>query len=249
MLVILIDQQGPAIDLLAQRLAQAGFAPEVFGAVADAAASPLRASAQALLLALGGGAPPAGEIIARLRHAGLAQPLVVLSTRDEWRERVAAFDAGADDFLLVPAHSEEVAARLRAAIRRGAGCASPRIAVGDIELDLIARCAWRGQACLALTRNEFRLLQRFLLAPEHVLTKDQIATALWAGNRNVSGNAIEVLVARLRQKLGTGRIATVRGLGYRLADPPAAGPQPAEPAPRQACAQAGGAIGQPVPLA
>jgi two-component system OmpR family response regulator len=227
MILLLIDQGSSAGDVLAQRLASSGFLPHVCDSTAEAAASPLRESATALLLDQGLEAPDAAVAIAQLRAAGMAQPLVALSARDDWRERVAALDAGADDFVVKPVRSEEVAARLRAAIRRHAGGCSERLAVGDIALDLRARCAWQSGRPLALTRNEFRLLRLFALAPEGFLSKNQIADALWPGDRTISGNAVEVLVARLRQKLGTGRILTARGLGYGMdMEPPASdGPE------------------------
>ena len=121
-----------------------------------------------------------------------------------------------DDFLLKPVHSEEVAARTRAAIRRSAGSPSRELVLGDLTLDMKARTARQGDRNLPLTRSEFRLLQLFLLAPGRVLTKQQITESLWPGNREVSANAVEVLIARLRQKLGTGRIITLRGQGYCL---------------------------------
>lgn len=216
MRVLLIDQGSLAIDLLAQRLEGCGFKPEVVRSLDEATQSPAAPGALAMVLDLGLEASCACAAITPLREAGLAQPLVVLSARDDWRERVAAFDAGADDFLLKPVHSEEVAARTRAAIRRSAGSPSRELVLGDLTLDMKARTARQGDRNLPLTRSEFRLLQLFLLAPGRVLTKQQITESLWPGNREVSANAVEVLIARLRQKLGTGRIITLRGQGYCL---------------------------------
>jgi len=227
MILLLIDQASAAIDVLAQRIASAGFLPQVLDSAADAAASPLRESATALLLDQGREAPHAAEAVAALRAAGIAQPVVVLSARDDWRERVATLDAGADDFVVKPVRSEEVAARLRAAIRRRAGACTERLVLGDIELDLQARRALQAGTPIPLTRNEFRLLQLFALAPGSFMSKSQIGGSLWPGDRTISGNAVEVLVARLRQKLGADHIRTVRGLGYgiKISEGPSRGSQ------------------------
>ncbi|MDE2596056.1 MAG: response regulator transcription factor [Sphingomonadales bacterium] len=185
------------------------------GSAAEALNSPVRDSVSAVLLDHCGLAHSPASVVTPLRSGGMEQPLIVLSALADWRERVASLDAGADDFLIKPIHSEEVAARLRAVIRRAAGMSSDRIVFGDIDLDLKARCAWVGGVCLNLTRNEFLLLRLLLLAPENTITKQQIMQALWVGDAQKTGNAIEVQMARLRRKLGHERIRTLRGIGYR----------------------------------
>ncbi|MFC3173393.1 winged helix-turn-helix domain-containing protein [Novosphingobium bradum] len=235
MLLMVIDQGGGIFDRLAHRLRLAGFMLAAVGTAAEIPASPLRASTQAILIDQGREAPCTAGTVAELRAAGLTQPVLVLAARDDWRERVAALDAGANDILLKPVHSEEVAARLRAAVRSNAGKAASRMTFGDIEFDMKARCAWRAGKCLALTRNEFRLLQNLLLANGGFLTKQQISEALWPGDRNVTSNAIEVLCNRLRAKLGPDRILTLRGMGYRLALPDMTDGLPPEPGPCKNC--------------
>ena len=214
--LLMNEQDSAASGALVQRLIAAGFRPDVVRTGGEALHSAMREGAAAVLLDLGQAAPPAQATIAALRRGGMAQPLLVLSARDDWRERVASFEAGADDYLLKPAHSEEVAARLRAAIRRAIGAASDRIALGDIDVDIKGQCAWRAGRCLELTRNEFRLLRLFITATNGVVTKDDIAHAVWPGRADTPHNAIEVLIGRLRAKLGGNRIRTVRGVGYRL---------------------------------
>lgn len=214
--LLIIDHGGAGTDLLAQRLHAAGFRPHIVPSASAAIASRLRDSAVALLVDQGIEAPPAPSLIAPLRRGGLHQPLLVLSARDDWRERVASFDAGADDFLVKPVHSEEVNARLRAVIRRAIGASTDRIVSGDLDVDLKRQCAWRAGHCLDLTRNEFRLLRLLLLAPEGLVSKEEIAAAVWPDEAGRRDNAIEVLVGRLRAKLGADRVRTVRGLGYGL---------------------------------
>lgn len=221
MRLLLIDQASTGADLLARKLGGLGFRPLVLRSAQEALSSRLRDGAAALVLDQGLEAPPAAQSVTQLRRGGLEQPLLVLSARDDWRERVASFDAGADDFLLKPVHSEEVHARLRAVIRRSVGASTDRLVLGDLDIDLKGQCAWRAGQCLNLTRNEFRLLRLLLLAPGNQASKAEIARAVWPEHSEPRDNVIEVLVGRLRGKLGTDRIHTVRGLGYRFAVPAA----------------------------
>lgn len=214
--LLVIDQDSTGTDRLAQRLHGTGFRPLIVKSANEAMASPLRDSAAALLIDQGHEAPPVPQLIAPLRRGGLHQPLLVLSARDDWRERVASFDVGADDFLVKPVHSEEIHARLRAVIRRAIGASTDRIVSGDLHVDLKGQCAWLGDRCLELTRNEFRLLRLFILAANGLVRKEDIAGAVWPGRTDTPHNAIEVLVGRLRAKLGCHSIGTIRGFGYRL---------------------------------
>lgn len=217
MRLLIVDDEGTASDRLLHQLKSAGFIPEPFPSAAEAAASPECHGARAVLISQGRAAHPAAEPVATLRGAGLEQPIVVIAARDDWRERVLAFQQGADAFLLRPVHSEEVAACLIAALRRHGQKVGHRMVFGEIEIDLRTRCAWRAGNCLDLTRNEFRMLQCLLLANGGFMNKQQIIGALWPGDRQIGSNAVEVLVARLRTKLGAERIVSARGMGYRLA--------------------------------
>lgn len=214
--ILLIDEGSAGAAILAQRLRSAGFRTEVVNSAAAVLDHPMCGSITALLIDQGPGAPFAMGAILALRQAGLQQPLIVLSARDDWRERVASFDAGADDFLVKPVHSEEVTARLRAGIRRAIGMSTDRATLGDLDIDLKAQCAWHNGQSLDLTRNEFRLLRLFLQAPDGVVTKDDVVVAMWDGRTRMSINAVEVLVGRLRTKLGPDMVRTVRGMGYRF---------------------------------
>ncbi len=155
------------------------------------------------------------EIIDRLRRAGVKQPMMVLSCAGDWRSKVECLDAGADDYLVWPVRSEEVAARLRALIRRTAGNPTDRIVDGGFELDLKARCAWLNGKCLDLTKTEFRLLRLLVFASGRVVSHQEIRTMLYSECTDVSANAVEVQIARLRRKVGKTRIRTMRGIGYR----------------------------------
>ena len=214
--LLIIEHDDSGADALAERLQAAGFRPQLMQSAREALRSGIGDSAAAVLLLLGHGAPLATSVIGPLRRGGLQQPLLVLSARDDWRERVASIEAGADDFVVKPIHSEELTARLRAVIRRTLGACTDRIVAGDIEIDLKGQCGWREGQCLDLTRNEFRVLRLFVRAADGQVAKGEIARAVWPDRPDPSPNAIEVLIGRLRAKLGAGRIQAVRGLGYRL---------------------------------
>lgn len=200
---------------LAERLTRAGFRVRSIYGLQEALRGGVTDALVALILDLAGNSPTGADCIAVLRRARAAQPLLVLSARGDWREKVACLDAGADDYAIKPVRSEEIVARLHAIIRRGAGAHSNVLKLGDLALDLKARCAWIGPRCLDLTRNEFRLLSLFLLRSDQTLTGPEIRDHLYAPGALVSRNAVEVQIARLRRKVGDGRIKTIRGVGYR----------------------------------
>ena len=192
----------------------------------------LVSSAVAAILDFGPNDRNCPQAVRALRAAGIHQPLLVLAGSDGWQAKVENLDAGADDYLCKPVRSEEVAARLRALIRRTNGNSSSGMRVGDIELDIQARCAWRNGMCLELTKSEFRLLQLFILYPDKTMTQREIQEYLQPDIVGHSPNAVEVLIARLRRKVGKDRIRTYRGQGYRLIR----GDEPQDPpAPRGAC--------------
>ncbi len=219
MRLLIIDQANTAGDRLVPRLKAAGFMAERFGSAAEVSASQNSSGAKAVLLNQDSEAPPAAESVAVLRGAGLAQPIVVIAARDDWRERVVALHAGADAFLLSPVHSEVVVACLMTVMRRNGEKVDERMIFGDFEIDTRDRCAWLAGKCLALTRNEFRLLRCLLHANGGFMSKQRIIDSLWEGDRKISDNVVEVLITRLRNKLGPARILNTREMGYRLAHP------------------------------
>lgn len=216
MKLLVIDEGNGSGALLYERLGESGFRPKVVRGLVKALSSGLGTNASAVLFDHGRPDQSAAASVRPLRESGLKLPLVVLSGRDDWREKVDCLDAGADDFVVKPVRSEEVAARLRAVIRRRVGVVSDRLSVGDIDLDIKAKCGWKAGTCLDLTANEFRLLRLFMLAPEQRVTREQILAAIWGSSRSVTANAVDVQVARLRKKLGEDALRPVRGVGYAL---------------------------------
>ena len=163
-------------------------------------------------------------VLRRWRAAGRNMPVLILTARSAWQEKVAGIDAGADDYLAKPFHMEELLARLRALLRRGGEHASAEWQCGSITLDTRqARVLVAGQA-LSLTSHEFKLLAQLMQRKGQVLSRTELSEHLYAYDSDRDSNTIEVFVGRLRKKLPPGSIETVRGLGYRLVDPGAVAP-------------------------
>lgn len=163
------------------------------------------------------------EVCRILRERGDETPILMLTARDLVADRVAGLDAGADDYLVKPFALDELRARLRALLRRG-GQARDTLAFADLELDLAACQARRGERVLSLTRTEYALLELFLRNPRRVLSRTAIFEAVWGYDFGPGSNALWVYVSYLRSKLeasGEARlIQTVRGLGYVLREEP-----------------------------
>lgn len=159
------------------------------------------------------------SVLRRWREAGLTTPVIILTARDGWLEKVAGIDAGADDYLTKPFHLEELLARLRALIRRAQGLASPLLRCGALELDTRhSRVTLQGQP-VSLTAHEYRLLAYLMHRPGTVVSRTELTEHLYAQDADRDSNTIEVFIARLRRKLPGARIETVRGMGYRLSTP------------------------------
>lgn len=229
MKLLLFDQQAKDTSWLGERMIEAGFVPTVFATEQEALKYALTGQAEIILLDTGAQRCGTASLVRQFRKAGVSQPIVLLTEPGDWRDRVEAFDARVDDYINKPTRSEEIAARLRAIMRRSGGNATDRIVVGDIELDLKLRCGWLGGNCLDLTRNEFRLLRLFMLAPDRLISHEQIQERLQSRKMDFSRNAVEVQIARLRRKVGRERIRTFRGIGYRfISCSDGSGPDPHE---------------------
>lgn len=158
------------------------------------------------------------SVLRRWRAAGRNMPVLILTARGSWQEKVEGMDAGADDYLAKPFHMEELLARLRALLRRGGEHASAEWRCGPIWLDTRqARALVDGQP-LQLTSHEFKLLSLLMQRKGEVLSRTELSEHIYAQDSDRDSNTIEVFVARLRKKLPEGSIETVRGLGYRLVD-------------------------------
>lgn len=155
-------------------------------------------------------------IIARMRRRKNDTPVLLLTARDALSDRVAGLDAGADDYVVKPVHLEELAARLRALLRRADGQIEPAIRIGDLEVIPAAHSATLAGAALELTAREFALLEVLARHPGRAYSRDQLEEALYGWGQEVASNAVEVHVHHLRKKLGSGWIETLRGIGYAI---------------------------------
>ncbi len=159
------------------------------------------------------------SVLQKWRADGKKFPVLILTARDQWSEKVAGFDAGADDYLTKPFHTEELMARLRALLRRAAGHTTDTIDIGDLSVDNRSARAFVNGMSIKLTSHEFRLLSYMASHRERVISRTELVEHIYDQDFDRDSNTIEVFVGRLRRKIGTDRIETVRGLGYRLMDP------------------------------
>ena len=155
-------------------------------------------------------------LLAELRVAGNAVPVILSTAFNALADRVEGLDLGADDYLVKPFELEEMSARIRAAVRRGADQVSNDLAHGGITLNLETKQASLGGQPVALTAREYHVLYALLLRKNSIVTRAQIEETLYGWGDEVESNAIEVYIHNLRKKLGADSIVTVRGLGYRL---------------------------------
>lgn len=156
------------------------------------------------------------SVLSGWRRQGLTIPVLILTARDSWREKVEGLDAGADDYLTKPFIIAELLARVRALLRRAAGQANPVLAVGDVEFDTRTKSALRNGAPVPLTAQEAKLLECLMLRPGVVMRRTDLAEQIYGYDESRDSNTIEVFIRRLRQKLGAALIVTERGKGYRL---------------------------------
>lgn len=156
------------------------------------------------------------SILKLWRQAGRDFPILVLTARGNWAERVEGIEAGADDYLAKPFRIEEVLARLRAIIRRAAGRAAPVVTAGDVAVKTGEKQVTVAGAAVELTAQEYRLVSYLVHNAGRVVSQSELLDHLYAANENYTTNSIEVLVGRVRRKLGADRIETRRGFGYIL---------------------------------
>ena len=156
------------------------------------------------------------SVLESWRRANLKMPVLILTARDRWSDKVAGMDAGADDYVPKPFHMEEVLARVRALLRRSTGHATNEIEVGNLRLDTKAAKVTVDGALIKLTSHEFRLLAYLVHHKDKVISRTELVEHLYDQDFDRDSNTIEVFVGRLRKKIPSDLIKTVRGLGYCL---------------------------------
>ena len=219
MRLLLVEDDALLGDGLEAGLTQAGFEVDWVRdgiAALNAAESGVHA---ALILDLGLPRLSGFDVLQRLRARGLRLPVLILTARDAIEDRVRGLDGGADDYLVKPADLDELAARIRALVRRSKGEADPTLRVGRLELNPAARTVSHDGEAVALKPREFALLQELMLNAGRVLTRDQLENSLYRWGDEIGSNTVEVHVHHLRRKLAPELIRTVRGVGYMMPRP------------------------------
>ncbi|OFW06556.1 MAG: DNA-binding response regulator [Acidobacteria bacterium RIFCSPLOWO2_02_FULL_67_36] len=220
MRVLVVEDERRLATELAAALRDAGYAVDCAedGERADFLAQTERYDA--VVLDLGLPRIDGLTILRRWRDAGLSMPVLVLTARGTWHEKVQGIDGGADDYVAKPFRIEEVLARVRALIRRSSGQASPELRCGEVTLDpRSARVTLAGRP-VKLTSHEYRLLSYLMHHRDRVVPRVELSEHIYEHGSDRDSNTLEVFVARLRRKLGNAFIETVRGLGYRIGDRP-----------------------------
>lgn len=219
MRALVVEDDRDLAAQLVEALREAGYAVDATGDGEEALYLGETEPYDAVVLDLGLPVIDGMTILERWRSAGLAMPVLILTARDRWSDKVAGFDAGADDYLAKPFRVEELLARLRAIIRRAGGHASPVIECGPVQIDTRASRVTVDGAPVRLTGHEYRLLAYLAHNMGKAVTRTELTEHLYDQDFDRDSNIIEVFVGRLRRKLKTDIIETVRGLGYRMSAP------------------------------
>ena len=217
MRILVVEDEASLAKHLTSSIAEAGYAVDH---AADGERADFLAQTEqydAMILDLGLPKIDGLTLLRKWRDSGLATPVLVLTARSSWHEKVRGIDGGADDYLSKPFRIEEVLARLRALLRRASGHATPELRAGSVTLEpRLARVTVDG-APVKLTSHEFRVVSYLMHHRGRVVSQAELIEHIYAQDFNRDSNTVEVFIARLRRKLGASLIETVRGLGYRIA--------------------------------
>ncbi len=216
MRILLVEDDDDIAQRLSAGLTQAGFTVERADNGTDGYTMGLDETYAAAVLDLGLPQMQGIDVLKRWRSAGRNLPVLILTARGTWAEKVDGLNAGADDYVTKPFHVPEVAARLKALIRRSSGLASAVLTHRGIELDTGSNCVMLNGTPVELTASELKILTYFLHRIGRIVSQAELIDHLYALNDSRESNTIEVYVSRLRRKLGADLITTVRGLGYRM---------------------------------
>jgi len=212
--LLLAEDDGELAGRLKRFLDRQGYAVDHYDNGVDAEFYGGETPYDAIILDLGLPQRPGLQVLSNWRRAGLTTPVLILTARDTWQEKVEGLQCGADDYLTKPFHEQELLARVQALIRRHTGTVGPALSAAGWELDEETQSVSRGEQRWQLTGTEFRLLRYFMLHPGHVLSKSRLTEHVYEQDADKDSNVIEVYVNRLRQKLGSDVIQTRRGQGY-----------------------------------
>jgi two-component system, OmpR family, response regulator PhoP len=223
MRILVVEDEAALRETLRTRLTAAGFTVDVAADGNEGLFAGSEYPLDVAIIDLGLPGLAGLEVIRRLRAARKTFPILILTARDNWQDKVEGLQAGADDYVAKPFHFEEVLARVQAVLRRSGGWASPLLRCGPIELDTRAQTVRVGAAAVELTTFEYRILEHLMLRAGDVISKTELTERLYDQDFERDSNVIEVLVGRLRRKLDPQEqlhpIETLRGRGYRFALP------------------------------
>jgi two-component system OmpR family response regulator len=219
MRVLIVEDEPTLARQLKDTLEAAGYAIDVAGDGEEGHFLGSTESYDAIVLDLGLPEMDGLTVLDKWRKDDIAVPVLVLTARDSWSDKVAGLDAGADDYLAKPFQMEELIARLRALIRRSTGNASSELEVGDVRLDTRSgRVTLKGTP-VRLTAQEYKLLAYLMHHKGKVVSRTELIEHIYDQDFDRDSNTIEVFITRIRKKLGADLIQTIRGLGYSLDDP------------------------------
>ncbi|WP_017593011.1 response regulator transcription factor [Nocardiopsis potens] len=220
MAILVVEDEQGIVSFVRRGLESAGHQVLVASDGIDGLTMALASDVELVVLDLGLPGLPGEELLRRLRRRRPSVPVIVLTAKDAVSDRVANLDAGADDYMVKPFSVNELLARVRARLRGGGQERGDVLAAGGVTLDLGARAASVDGSTVTLSAREFALLKVLVQHPGQVLSQPQLLDLVWGYDFEGSSNVVEVYVSQLRRKLGPGRIETVRGVGYRLAEDP-----------------------------
>lgn len=219
MRVLIVEDEPTLGKQLRAALEEQGYAVDLAMNGQDALHMGREESFDAAILDLGLPMLDGLSVLKGWRAAGRIMPVIILTARDSWSDKVDGIDAGADDYVAKPFHMAELLARLRGVIRRSVGNPMPVLVWRNVRLDTVGgRVSIDGQLVL-LTAHEFKILSWLMHHPREVASRTTLSEHIYSYNDDPDSNTIEVFVARLRKKMPLGMIETVRGLGYRLGEP------------------------------
>ena len=216
MRILLVEDETRLSQQLTHSLTEAGYAVDC---ASDGERAELLAHSEeydAVILDLGLPKVDGLTLLRRWREAGFLAPVLILTARGSWHEKVQGIDSGADDYVAKPFQTEEVLARIRALIRRSSGIARAELRCGALALDARTARVAVGGVPVSLTSHEFRVLSYLMHQGGRVVSRTELIDHIYAQDFDRDSNTVEVFIARLRRKLGASFIETVRGLGYRM---------------------------------
>ena len=224
MRILLVEDDNDLQTSLAEILRGAGYAVDVSGDGIEGLFYGQEYPLDLAIIDLGLPGLPGLDLIRKLREQERQFPILILTARADWQDKVEGLEAGADDYLTKPFHPEELKARVGALLRRSAGHAQPLIEHGPLKIDLVSQRIFNGEQEIDLTTYEYKVFEYLLMHPDAVVTKTVLSEHIYEEDADRDSNVIEVFVGRLRRKIDPegllNPIETLRGRGYRLNNPP-----------------------------